>query len=191
MATISFDHFNHWVYHLETDLVVDIQELYDKIKTEEVFNHISVTTPTIATATGKDPLGGSEFTGITLTLNAPWKMKSLTSPGSATIIKISGGNFITSDGSAFFDPVINIHYDRSLSTSPAAIGLSAILTSLSAMQLDVTFIKKLKSNRRKLDDVANTLTFYDDDGVTPILVLDVTDFTGTPSVTVQAEVVPV
>ncbi len=189
MATLTFDHFNKNILHLETDVTIDIQELYDKIKDEEDFPHISMTTPTIATATGKDDLGGGEFTAITLTLLNGWTLKSLTAPGSPTIIKVSGGNLIVPSGN-FFTSVVNIHYDRGFSTAPAAIGLAAVLTSLTALQVDVTLIRKLKANRRKLDNVANTLTFYEDDQVTPLLVLDVTDFTGTPSVTTQAEADP-
>lgn len=191
MATLTFNHEIKCIVHLETDTNIQVQDLYDAIKDEEDFLHVAIATPIIGTATGKDDLGGGEFTGITLVLQNGWRLKSLTSPGSPTIIKIAGGNMITSDGSAFFKTVVNIHYDRTASTSPAAISLSAVLTTLTNIQIDVTLMEKLLTNRRKLDNVANTLTFFDDDGTTPILVLDVTDFAGTPSVDPQAEVVPV
>ena len=190
MANLTFDHAALCILHDETDVVIDIQELYDAIVDEMQFPHIAMSSPSIATATGKDSIGGSDFTAITLVLRNGWKLKSRTAPVSATIIKVSGGNLITDDASNFFKVQTNIHYDRSASTAPAAIGLSAVLTTLTSLQTDITFIRKLKENRRKLDNVANTLTFYDDDQITPILVLDVTDFTGTPSVDPQAEVVP-
>jgi len=43
------------------------------------------------------------------------------------------------------------------------------------------FMCKVERNRWKLDRVTNTMTFYDDDQVTPLLVFDMKDFDGNPT----------
>ncbi|HJZ24054.1 MAG TPA: hypothetical protein VJ201_06360 [Candidatus Babeliales bacterium] len=55
----------------------------------------------------------------------------------------------------------------------------------------LTFIRKMLTNRNRIDDVANTLTIYDDDGTTPLLVFNMKDFAGAPSINPAAERDPV
>ena len=53
-----------------------------------------------------------------------------------------------------------------------------------------SLIWKIEKNRWKLDRVANTMTFYDDDQVTPLLVFDMKDMNAVPSVFSIFERVP-
>ncbi len=54
----------------------------------------------------------------------------------------------------------------------------------------VQLLLKLEAGRTRIDAVANTLTVYDEDCVTPLRVFDLLDSTGTPSVTDVCERVP-
>jgi hypothetical protein len=58
------------------------------------------------------------------------------------------------------------------------------------MNTDVTAIRKIETNRWKLDGTAYTFTVYDDDGSTPLYVWDLTDAGGSPSVNAVFERVP-
>lgn len=55
----------------------------------------------------------------------------------------------------------------------------------------VQTLLKYEKNRTKIDQTAKTLTVFDDDGVTPLKVFDLKDFTGAGSITTVAEKVPV
>lgn len=71
----------------------------------------------------------------------------------------------------------------------AATGVQTVETKVDALQLDVTFLRKMESGRWKI--VANQMIFYDDDGVTPLRTFDLKDATGAPSMTSVFERVPV
>lgn len=55
----------------------------------------------------------------------------------------------------------------------------------------LTYVRKLLSNRNRIDQVANTLILYDDDKLTPLLVFDLKDFGGLPSINPIAERTPI
>jgi len=55
----------------------------------------------------------------------------------------------------------------------------------------LTYVRKLLSNRNRIDQVGNTLILYDDDKVTPLLVFDLKDFGGLPSINPIAERTPI
>lgn len=55
----------------------------------------------------------------------------------------------------------------------------------------ITYVRKLLSNRNRIDQVSNTLILYDDDKVTPLLVFDLKDFGGLPSINPIAERTPI
>ena len=121
---------------------IDGIEVYSKSKDEEDFPHIGMTTGIIATASGKDPLGGVEFTGVTVILRNNWKFKCRTVPASDITIKISGSNTIAEGSNARFFPVDKVHYEFAQSTSPAAIGLSIL-------QTDIDDYRKLSGNTQE------------------------------------------
>jgi len=55
----------------------------------------------------------------------------------------------------------------------------------------LTFIRKMLTNRNRIDDVTNTLTIYNDDKITPLIVFNLKDFSGTPSINPIAERTPI
>jgi hypothetical protein len=55
---------------------------------------------------------------------------------------------------------------------------------------DLQYVKALQANKRVIDKAAKTMTIYNTDGVTPLLVFDLQDSTGTPSVTEIAKTIP-
>jgi hypothetical protein len=65
-----------------------------------------------------------------------------------------------------------------------------IAVDVLTMKSIIETLLKYESNRTKVDKVNNTLTIYDDDGVTPLKVFDLKDSTGNPSVTEICERVP-
>jgi hypothetical protein len=128
MANIGFDHFNKYILHDEVDTSITVQEVYDAAKDEEDFPHVGMTTGIILDATGKDPLGGIEFTGITLVLRNGWTFFCRTVPASDITIKLAGGNLIAESPNARFTHVDNVHYEFGQSTSPALIVTAGVLT---------------------------------------------------------------
>jgi hypothetical protein len=54
----------------------------------------------------------------------------------------------------------------------------------------LTYVRKLLSNRNRIDQGTNTLILYDDDKVTPLLVFNLKDFGGAPSINPIAERTP-
>ena len=128
MANIGFDHFNKFILHDEADLNITVQEVYNAAKDEEDFPHIGITTGIILDATGKDPLGGSEFTGITLVLRNNWQFRCRTVPAGDITIKLAGGNLIAEGSNDRFSHVDNVHYEFGQSTSPALIVTTGVLT---------------------------------------------------------------
>ena len=56
--------------------------------------------------------------------------------------------------------------------------ISTVDTVVDNIQTTVTYIKKLDGNRWKVDASANTLTIYDDNGSTPLLVFDLKNSSG-------------
>lgn len=128
MANIGFDHFNKYILHDEADTSITVQEVYNSAKDEEDFPFIGMTTGIIVDATGKDPLGGVEFTGITMVLRNGWTFKCRTVPASDITIKLSGGNTIAESPNARFTHVDNVHYEFGQSTAPALIVTSGVVT---------------------------------------------------------------
>jgi hypothetical protein len=61
---------------------------------------------------------------------------------------------------------------------------------LASIKSQVDLLEKYQSGRWKIDPVAKTMTFYDDDDSTPILVFDLLDAEGTPTTINIAERIP-
>jgi hypothetical protein len=72
----------------------------------------------------------------------------------------------------------------------AFVGLDDVVIEDFALQVDVELIRKVETGRWKLDQVTNVMTFYDDDGVTPLLEFDMKDINGLPSAVNIFERVP-
>lgn len=66
----------------------------------------------------------------------------------------------------------------------------AALGALTSIANVVTLLQKYQENRSVIDSAGKTLTIYDDDNLTPILVFSLLDSVGTPSILEVAERVP-
>lgn len=64
---------------------------------------------------------------------------------------------------------------------------STIIIDVAAVKVLVETLIKLETGRTKVDTIAKTLTIYDDDCVTPLIVFDLLDSGGNPSVTEVCE----
>ena len=77
--------------------------------------------------------------------------------------------------------------DNALPFTPATSDRAIVLP---ADHFQETTIRKIETNRWLLDEVANEMTFFDDDGTTPLVVFDTTDESGSPSTDSVFERVP-
>lgn len=112
MAELSFDRNAKLITVLRPALEITIQELYNKIKEYED-DLINMDLPQICTASGKEPLGGSVFVGITLTLLDGWRITFQDSPDSPVqeVADVTGGNIVAqlepfgADNPTFQNPI--------------------------------------------------------------------------------------
>jgi len=61
------------------------------------------------------------------------------------------------------------------------VKIDALQASLTAAATDITLIRKVETGRWRIDDVTNTMIFYDNDNVTPLLTFALKDVSGLPS----------
>ena len=86
---LSFDHVGKLIGVPQADAQpLTLQTLINAIRTEEASER-GITNPAIATAAGKDDLGGGVMTGITVNLTTTWKLNFAAGAYQATL---SGGN---------------------------------------------------------------------------------------------------
>jgi hypothetical protein len=86
-----FDQVGHVINVTSPQTVLDMQALINDIRTEEASER-GITYDVIATASGKDSLGGSIYTGITVSLNDPWAVAFYVGTYDADI---GGGNLVS------------------------------------------------------------------------------------------------
>lgn len=58
---------------------------------------------------------------------------------------------------------------------------NATFSNVEQLLLDVDFLRKFETNRTRIDTTLNTLTVFDDDGITPLHVFDLKDGSGAAS----------
>lgn len=80
------------------------------------------------------------------------------------------------DGAMFVDAEEITVQDFSLQTD-----LEALQGDVTGVMADVELIRKVETGRWKIDQVTDTMTFYDDDGVTPFLTFNLKDIDGLPN----------
>ena len=124
---------------------------------------------------------GDGFYKYTFTAYDPTKEYLFRTDGGASLPVSERFQRVSSRNSAFD----TWSQQRSDFVASGTFGLS-ITTALAVLDLLVKF----ESNRTRVDPDLKTLTVFDDDGITPIHVFDLTDFSGAPSVTEIAERVP-
>jgi len=61
------------------------------------------------------------------------------------------------------------------------VGLEDLVVQDLAVQADIEFLKKVARGRWKIDTVFNTMVFYDDDGLTPLMTFRLKDANGVPA----------
>lgn len=95
---INFDMENNLINITSPQNTLSIQDLIDAIRIQEASDE-GIFYSQIATASGKEDLGGDVYIGITVNLIAPWQIKFWEG---SYIAKISGGNLV---GGPSGDPV--------------------------------------------------------------------------------------
>lgn len=91
---------------------------------------------------------------------------------------------ISGSSSNSFGEFINMIKASVESTSADVYELKS---KVDAATLIINTLLKYENNRTKVDQVAKTLTIFDDDSVTPLKVFDLKDYSGAASVTTIAE----
>lgn len=150
---------------------ITIQSLVNQIREWEQ-TVLNLSYKKLLTAAGKDDLGGGTFVGITARLeNAKLKFEGRVSP---TLCVVSGGNVVAVDEAG--DPILVIEPSANV-TVEIAQSSSATIKNID----EIDFVYQKERGRWKIDEVAKTLTYYDEDGVTPIQVFDLKDADGNPT----------
>jgi hypothetical protein len=186
---------------------VSVQELDNAIRDYEPTQGM-MDYPPIALASGKEDLGGGLYVGITLELLDDWRVQFEARTGPAwTPCRISGGNLVAfnSFGDDPVKPSAFTYVTRALSTSAALLSggggaLTAQETCDAVMKLaptvgvpaagsleetatsilfDAEVLRKIETGRWQI--VGNQMIFYDTNGVDELLVFDLTDQHGSPT----------
>jgi hypothetical protein len=95
----QFDYENALINVTSPQTDVDVQELLNEIRAAEADLNLGVVYDQIATASGKEDLGGGTYVGITVNLLDNWQIKFWSGD---YIAKIAGGNLVGGPGG---DPV--------------------------------------------------------------------------------------
>lgn len=122
---LSFDSANRIIEVVAPATTVTIQELWNAIcNWSENLENLEV--PTVASASGKEDLGGGQLVGITLTL-LNWKLKFEDRAGPDTVLcDVSGGNLVAVDeNGGFVNPIEPSSYVTVTKTASVAAGLIA------------------------------------------------------------------
>jgi len=170
---------------------ITVQDLYDTCKYLEdspnglVFDYL-------IDAGGKEPIGATDFVGITATLNNAVLAFEARGGPSWTLCIISGGNLVAVDDNGDpIDPRYPTDYitvDRALSSSPTISEVdsgSGLTPSEQAQLSDIytktQFIHSMEGGRWKIDTTTNQMIFYDEDNVTEIARFNLFDSNGVPA----------
>ena len=94
---------------------------------------------------------------------------------------------ISGSGSGSFGEFVNMIKASTEATSTDIYELKTMVETATAM---VNTLLKYEKNRTRVDQAQKTLTVYEDDGVTPLKVFDLKDYTGASSITTIAERAP-
>ena len=122
MVNLNFDHYLKRITVLSPATELSIQDLYNQCKEEETFPYISTTEGVICTATGKEPLGGNVFVGVTVTMQNGWKVgfEARAGPDNTACV-VTGGNLVDSTGVVgeqfFTSSFVQIQYASSSSAT--------------------------------------------------------------------------
>jgi hypothetical protein len=98
LVTLNFDILNKHITVPAPSTEVSVQEIYDQSKDFED-DPVMMSYPIICTATGKEPLGGNVFVGVTVTMQNGWKVgfEARAGPDNTACV-VTGGNLVDSTG---------------------------------------------------------------------------------------------
>lgn len=124
--TLEMDWYNHLINVLAPQTTVLIQDLYDFIQDQQVL-FPGIVNPEVCTATGKDSLGSGVTTGITLSLNSPWRLRFWDGSYIATV---KGGNLVggLSGQPIEYSPGVQVLLIQSAASTIVTTGGSALTT---------------------------------------------------------------
>ena len=152
-AIITFDKTNRLI-NVGGTTEVSIQELINAIRNFED-ELVNFDIPSIASASGKESLGGDLFVGITLKL-LNWKLKFEDRDPPNTVCNVTGGNLIAVDGSGYFmnsiEPSNNVTVTKTASTSAGLVG-GGWGATVSEYQAAGTFGKLMKDTKGRVDNI--------------------------------------
>jgi hypothetical protein len=89
-----------------------------------------------------------------------------------------------------FDAVVNLLNVLDSKIALLDDQITTIDLDVSSMMLVLSELKKMNFNRSRIDPIEKTLTIYDDDDITPIVIFNLLDTSGDPSIEEVAEKVP-
>lgn len=120
------------------ETTITVQEIYDQARDYEDEPGNMDLSP-LVDASGKNPLGGGEFVGITLTLINDWRLQFEARGGPDTVsCTVSGGNLIA-ENSYDDNPIAPSAFTQvqiRQSASPSILNLEDVTAALDLMQAD-------------------------------------------------------
>ena len=171
---IEFDYDQQLINITSPQDTLSMQDLIDAIRTAESDLH-GITHNQIATASGKENIGGGVFVGMTVNLISPWQVKFW---AGNYIAKIAGGNLV---GGILGDPVAYSVGVQVLLVQSAASTVVVTSDGLNASQAallqtaasESTKGRKMQTNKAIISGDEQTVHIYDDDGTTLLHTFDV------------------
>lgn len=185
-----YDFEEQYIYVPAGDL--NIQDLLNDIRQAEQ-SEVGILYPQIATASGKETLGGGVSIGMTLNL-INWQLKFPDAPDMGYTVRIYGGNLVggvNGNTIAYSDGVQVLIVQSAASTivtQSSGSGLSAeqdtllrqavnyatsaSLNSANAMT-EAKLSRKMQTNKAVISGDGLSVIIYEDDGVTPLWLFDV------------------
>ncbi len=165
---------------------VTIQELVNTIRDWEDSDE-GIAFGKIIDATGKDDLGGGVLTGITMTLSSQWRIKFWSGVGLGIV---RGGNLVGGCDDQPIEPTGGDDTVLVLNSVSGTISEGAWTVAEKESHIaDQALISKIERGRWKIEN--NQMIFYDEDGETPLLVFNLKDQDGQPTMDRVYERVPV
>lgn len=173
MAEFSFDRELRVITILYPTERVTCQEIYDAIRVFEQ-DPENLDLPTIAIASGKEPLGGGLYIGITLKLIG-WKLKFEERPGPQwTSCEVAGGNFLAlNENGEFVNPIVASDHVSVVKTSAVSAAIIEAVSNYPAVaeavwganrdenQIDNSFGLHFQWQESKIDDIKSTVETTD------------------------------
>jgi len=180
-----YDFVQKYIYVPVDSVDVDVQTLLNDIRTTES-SEVGILYPPIASASGKENLGGGVAIGITLNLLG-WQLKFPDAPIGGYTAKIYGGNLVggvDGDTVAYSDGVQIMVIQSAASTivtQNTGSGLSeeqdqllrSAVTQSTAASIQATLSRKMQTNKAVISGDGLSVIIYEDDGVTPLWLFDV------------------